>query len=146
MTDNVGLCCCFSYWNKREEKSAEIETNGREISTRCQREGFIFIPLLSFTQRANSLCHQKGPIGLWVPCRALEAHWPRHSMTNTSFHPLHLVTSWEMRWHVHELPWWWGTEKRHWEAALSAYPCMPARHLHCTGKMRWNLSSAASAV
>lgn len=61
MTDSVSSCCCFSYWNKLQKKRAEIETNGREISTRCQGEAFIFISSPFFIRRTSSLCHQKGP-------------------------------------------------------------------------------------
>lgn len=43
------------------EKRTEIEKNGREISTRCHGESFLFMSLLFFIQRISSLCYQKDP-------------------------------------------------------------------------------------
>lgn len=63
MTESVSSCCCFSYW-KKNEKRAEIETNGKEISNKGQGEGFIFISPPFLIQIISSLCHQKDPV--WI--------------------------------------------------------------------------------
>lgn len=50
----------------KNEKRAEIETNGREISNKDQGEGFIFISPPFLIQIISSLCHQKDPVQIHI--------------------------------------------------------------------------------
>lgn len=126
------------------EKRAEIETNGREISTRCQGEGFIFISPPFFVQRISRLCHQKDPdqthnVGTGAMLRSWRS-W--HGVLNTChcFPSVFLFIPYltgEQADTTHRLPQQWGSTKGSLgEAAASTSLGMPAQHLHLVRKMR----------
>lgn len=141
MTDSVSSRCCFSYWNKWEEKRAEIETNGREISTKCQGEGFIFISPPSFIQRISSLCHQDPDQTHGIAMLRSWRSW--HDVLNTchyfprAFLFIPYLTG-EQADTVHGLPRQWGSTKGSLREAAQSLG-MPAQHSHLENEVKFDL-------
>jgi len=139
----VSACAAVSVTGTNE-KRAEIETNGREISTRCQEEGFIFISPPFFIQTISSLCHQKDPdqthsVGTGAVLRSWRS-W--HGMFNTHhFFPraflFILYVTEEQADTVHGLPWQWGSTRGSLgEAAPSISLGLHAQCSHLVRKRR----------